>query len=168
MGFFNCRSPETAKLIPSGIFHLFDILLWQMILCLLDLKRQIPLIRFLRCFWLTPEFTLFLQSLKLDSLSSVRISSITSDSLVPNWNVMASKGVRSSQAISMIRSISRLFNSLFFIRYFISSRIYLGRRRFSIFIFTASLAAIFHFVPVFLPFFPPVERQSADFAGFRR
>lgn len=66
------------------IHYRFEILLLLITLCLLHLKRLISSFLFFKCFWLTPEFTLFLQSLKLDSFSSLRISSITSDSLTPN------------------------------------------------------------------------------------
>lgn len=96
-----------------GKIYLLEILLLLIILCLLHLKRLISSLLFFRCFWLTPEFTLFLQSLKLDSFSSERISSITSDSLIPNWNCIASNGVRSSHAISMILSISFMLRFLF-------------------------------------------------------
>lgn len=66
---------------------------------------------FIRCFWLTPEFTLILQSLKLEGFNSLLITSITSDSEIPNWNSIASNGVLSSQAISMIRSVCIKLNS---------------------------------------------------------
>ena len=48
---------------------------------------------------------------------SLRINAITSASLRPNCNRMASKGVRSSQAISMMRSISCSERSFKSIRY---------------------------------------------------
>lgn len=52
-----------------------------------------------------PEFTRLRHKLKEVLFSSVRISAITSFSEIKNWNAIASNGVRSSHAISMILSV---------------------------------------------------------------
>jgi hypothetical protein len=62
--------------------------------------------RLSKCFWLVPLFTRLRQRLKLLRFRCFRISFITCCSARPNWYSTASKGVLSSQAISMIRSMS--------------------------------------------------------------
>ena len=52
-----------------------------------------------------PSWTRARHKRKLDGFNSLRIRAMTSCYLSPNWNSMASKGVRSSQAISITRSI---------------------------------------------------------------
>ena len=56
--------------------------------------------------------TLFLHNLKEDVFKLERITLITSFSLRLNWKLIASKGVLSSHAISIMRSTSIKFNFL--------------------------------------------------------
>ena len=78
-----------------------DIIRWRVLL-----NRDMAGSLFLSCLWLMPLCTRFRQSLKLLLFNSFRMSEITPLSVHPNCSLMASKGVLSSQAISMILSIS--------------------------------------------------------------
>jgi hypothetical protein len=82
------------------------ILFMDMVRCKVHLKREISGFRFLLCFWLTPLCTRARQRLKLDLFNSFRMIAMTCDSEIPNCISIASNGVRSSHAISMILSMS--------------------------------------------------------------
>lgn len=86
--------------------HRLDILFCEIVLCREHLNRSISSDRFFRCFWLTPLLTRFRHSLKLDDFRDLLINLMTCCSERPNCALMASKGVRSSQAISMTLSVS--------------------------------------------------------------
>ncbi len=96
---------SSRKNVDSSHYRLL-ILLFEIDLCLLDRKRFMAELRRLACLLLTPLCTRALHNLKEDGRNALRIRLITSDSDNPNWKVMASKGVRSSQAISITRSKS--------------------------------------------------------------
>lgn len=87
-------------------FYRFEILLFEMLRCRLLLNRNIRAFLFLACLLLTLLFTRLRHNLNELALSVFRMSTITSASLKSNWKWMASKGVLSSQAISIIRSNS--------------------------------------------------------------
>jgi hypothetical protein len=108
-------SSRGSKVGTSRGNHRFEILLLLIDFCREHLNRLISSLRFFKCFLLTPLFTRFRQSLKLFSFKFRRIRSITSFSVSSNWNRIASKGVRSSQAISIIRSRSASSNVCFII-----------------------------------------------------
>lgn len=101
------------------------------------------------CFVFLP-FTLFLHLLKLEDFNCNRINLITIASFKLNCCLMASKGVLSSHAIPIIRSISLLFKSLYM---------------FLFFIFT-SFATINYSVPRIFPFLSVVEEIIAYGACF--
>lgn len=89
----------------NSIYRLL-ILFIDMDFCRLHLNRVISGFLFCACFWLMPLFTRLRQRLKLLRFNSLRIKAITSLSEKPNCVFIASNGVRSSHAISMILSIS--------------------------------------------------------------
>ncbi len=94
----------------GGIQRLL-ILLLLMCRCAVDLKRSVPAAVLALCL-VERLVTRARHMRKLLAFISWRITAITSCSLRPNCNSMASKVVRSSHAISMILSISlseRLF-----------------------------------------------------------
>ena len=97
-------SPLKVSLTLRTFFYQFNFHFW-----FVDLNRVIWSEK--PCFVFLPE-TLFLQLLKDDDLRFDLISWITSDSFNLNWNSIASKGVLSSQAISIIRSVSAEFGDL--------------------------------------------------------
>jgi len=82
----------------------FDILFKVMCLCWSLLLRPTLNPRSALCFVFLP-CTRALHMRKEEGFISRRISLITSDSAMPNCSRMASKGVRSSHAISMMRSM---------------------------------------------------------------
>ena len=96
-------SPFKISLTLGTFFNQFNFHFW-----LVDLNRvgfsEKP------CFAFLPE-TLFLQVLKEDDLRFDLINRITSDSFRLNWNSIASNGVLSSHAISIMRSMSAEFKS---------------------------------------------------------
>ena len=106
------------KAMPVNDYRLL-ILFIEMVLCRLHLKRLMPGFLFCRCFWLMPLLTLLRQRLKLLRFNSLRMMAITAASFLLNWNAIASKGVLSSQAISIMRSISFWDNSFSISLYFI-------------------------------------------------
>ena len=73
--------------------------------CLEHLKRLISSDRLERCFVFRPD-TRLRHNEKLEGFNRLRIRAITSGSRNPNWNSMASKGVRSSHPISIMRLMS--------------------------------------------------------------
>ena len=77
----------------------------EIFFCNVHLKRASSTTLFARCFVARP-CTRSRHIRKEDGFISLRITSITACSFKPNWAVMASKGVRSSHAISTTRSIS--------------------------------------------------------------
>ena len=79
----------------------------------LHLNRLIAGLRFLRCLLLTPLLTRFRHNRKLLGFRCLLMMTITSFSRNPNWYSMASKGVRSSQAISIILLWSRSLKNCF-------------------------------------------------------
>ena len=87
-------------------FYRLLILFIDMDFCRLHLKRVMSGFLFCACFLLMPLFTRLRQRLKLLRFNSLLIIAITSLSEKPNCALIASNGVRSSQAISMILSIS--------------------------------------------------------------
>ena len=97
-------SPLKFSLTLRTFFYQFNFHFW-----FVDLNRVIWSEK--PCFVFLPV-TLFLQLLKDDDLRFDLISWITSASLSSNWNSIASKGVLSSQAISITRSMSAEFRCL--------------------------------------------------------
>ena len=97
-------SPLKVSLTLRTFFYQFNFHFW-----FVDLNRVIWSEK--PCFVFLPE-TLFLQLLKEDDFRFDLINLITSASFSSNWNSMASKGVLSSQAISIIRSVSAEFKYL--------------------------------------------------------
>ena len=97
-------SPLKLSLTLRTFFYQFTFHFW-----FVDLNRVIWSEK--PCFVFLPE-TLFLQLLKEDDLRFDLISWITSASFSSNWNSIASKGVLSSQAISIMRSMSAEFRYL--------------------------------------------------------
>ena len=96
---------------PAKHYFLLLILLFEIVRCRLHLWRPTPKFLFFRC--LVDRFcTRFRHIFQLLRFISCRISSITLASGTPNWNSIASKGVRSSHAISLIRFTS-LSDSLY-------------------------------------------------------
>lgn len=81
----------------------------EMIRCCRDLKRKTSELRLPACLVERP-CTLARHFFQLLGCISCFINSMTSLSDTPNWAFMASKGVRSSQAISIIRSMSASLN----------------------------------------------------------
>ena len=77
--------------------------------CFGDLNLDLYLVN--HCFVFLPD-TLFLHILNEDNFRFDLINWITSFSLRPNWKSIASKGVLSSQAISIMRSVSAEFRNL--------------------------------------------------------
>ena len=130
--------------LGGEIHYLLLILFMLMLRWSVHLKRGSEKIRFCKCFVLRPAIRLR-HIWKLDNLLLARINSITSFSCSPNWNLIASNGVRSSQAIWMIRSISSSEN-----------------------LFTTStfFTTIYDLIPIFLPFLTPGERTVANWAVF--
>lgn len=129
-----------------------------MAFCREHLNRETSAVLKNRCFVCRP-FILLRHILKLEALLCLRISSTTSFSDKPNWSSIASNGVRSSQAISMMRSVSCGLNNL--------NSFDIG---FSYFTLkpTATVAAIFYIGPVLFPFFPPRKWPAANPAHFFR
>ena len=117
-----------------------------MLRCKVHLKRLESVILFIKCLVARPDI-LFRHILKLEAFEFKRMNSMTSFSFKSNWNSIASKGVRSSQAISMIRSVSSGENLLG------SSTLF---------------TTIYDLVPVALPFFSPRKRSIANRAHFGR
>ena len=100
--------------------YLLDTLLLLIPRCLLQRKRSTSIPRDFLCFVFLP-CTRARHNLKLVGFNSRRINVITSCSLIPHWSWIASKGVRSYHAISMIRSSSRslkLYSFFIIIVYF--------------------------------------------------
>lgn len=100
------------------LFILIDLCLEHLNLCISGFALK-------ACLTPIPDETLFLQRLKLDGLSVVRISFSTSPCEMPNCSLMMSKVVLSSQAISTILSFSKSlkyfkFSSLYCILSFVS------------------------------------------------
>lgn len=93
-------------------YFLLEILLLLIPLWRLHLNRSTAVATFFRCFVFLP-CTRARHILKLLGFISLRISLITSFSLRSNCRAIASKGVRSSHAISMILSIWSTLNSFF-------------------------------------------------------
>ncbi len=87
-----------------------------MVFCIVHLNRFTPLLRRAACLVTLPLVRLR-HILKLELFISFRINLITSFSFKPNCISMASKLVRSSHAISIMRSISLSFKIIAFIGY---------------------------------------------------
>ena len=103
------KTVQKAVLFEDG--YRFEILFPEIDLCRLHRKRSTS-VRSLACLVLRPVTRL--RQLRNDpGCMCRRMSSRTSFSLRPNWNSMASKGVRSSQAISMRRFRSSALSSVF-------------------------------------------------------
>ena len=117
--------PHLANIAKPRLIQV--ILFPEIPFCRLDLKRCI-FGRFFRCFVDRP-LTRLRQRSKLLRFNSRRITVITSFSGSPNCISIAPKGVRSSHAISMIRSISRVLNSFIPIKCFSSSFVFWASRR---------------------------------------
>jgi len=106
-------SPLEMPKASRIIFCQFDFHFW-----FADLNLVFWLVN--RCFDFLPA-TLFLHILKEDDFKFERINWITSFSLRLNWKSIASKGVLSSHAISMMRSTSAELSFLciiFFFKFF--------------------------------------------------
>ena len=93
--------------------YLLEILLRVICRCRLHRNRSTSSSRSCRCLVFLP-CTLLRQFRQLCGFSSLRISAMVSASVSPNCCSMASKGVLSSQAISMMRSISASPSVFFF------------------------------------------------------
>ena len=91
-------SPLKISQANRTIFYQFELHFWLADLNLIFLSGK-------PCFNFLP-LTLFLQTLKEDVFKLDRIRWITSFSLRLNWKSIASKGVLSSHAISIMRSTS--------------------------------------------------------------
>jgi hypothetical protein len=98
--FSHCRTVS----LPH-YFHLFEILLFEIALWRLHLWRSTEELRSARCLVALP-CTRLRHMRKLEAFISFRIIAITSASLTPNCICIASNGVLSSHAISIILSIS--------------------------------------------------------------
>lgn len=85
--------------------YLFEILFRLMAFWREQRNRVMSDERSAWCFVFLP-FILFRHLLKPEDFNSFRISEITSASERPNWASIASKLVRSSQAISIMRSVA--------------------------------------------------------------
>ena len=118
-------SLSTLNLNQSTVYR-FEIELFEIDFCLEHLNLPSSKFRFLLCFVALP-CTRSLHILKLLGFISRRIRLITSCYFNPNWNFMASKVVRSSQAISIIRSIFLSVNSIIILAWHIPYRILLLR-----------------------------------------
>lgn len=103
--------------MPKTSCYLFDILWHDIVLCRAHLNRLI--LSFLRaaCLVVLP-LVLCRHILKEDVLIFLGINTITSFSDKPNCMAIASKVVWSSQAISIIRSLSSRLRETFFIAFF--------------------------------------------------
>ncbi len=87
------------------LHYRLEILLEEILRCLLHLNLTTDASRKARCLVARP-CTRFLQRSKLLRFSSRRMSWMTFFSVNPNCDLMASNGVRSSQAIWIMRSVT--------------------------------------------------------------
>jgi hypothetical protein len=131
--------------------------------CNVDLNRVVFSSRSFRCLVVRPLVRLR-HIAKLLAFMFARMSSITSFSESPNCISIASKGVRSSHAISMIRSISAAERLCVAEAFIIKSGMCLAGRL----IVAAPVAAVPDFLPYFLPLFAPGKWSRANHADFRR